>query len=518
VTLFDEGWSEFGEARSGDQGSLRGYLDTIRERRWFVVLAVVLCTLAATVYAVTAPKVYEAHADMLVTPVPDSQTVLGLGLLRAGSDPTGDVATASLLIDNAEVAALVRANLRLPDSPQALLRQISVQPVASSSIVSITASTGSPDRSQQLANAFATAAVQQQTDQLYQALDPAINNLLARIKAITGGGSAARTNGATQPLYQQLAAMEALRSAPDPTLRVETLATLPTSPASPQTKLAIAGGLIAGLLIGIAGAFGLKAFDPRRAREDGLGMTGLSVLTRVPLLGRSGRTRHAFDESFRSLRTTLRFASAGNPIVTIAVTSASEKEGKTTTSFQLAMATLEAGQSVLLVEADPFRPGLRSLVESDGKTPKPGLLEYLSGMADLDDIIERTTIVPGLMFVPAGSRQPTSITGLLEGERGRSFVNDVSGLADVVILDCPPVGPRSDAVLIASCADAVLMVVDLQRSNERDVLDTVRRLRRTGAQLLGIVLNRDTSASAAYEYREQGKKSPLLGRTLSSRR
>jgi capsular exopolysaccharide synthesis family protein len=516
--MVDDGWGAFGEARAGDQGPLRGYLDTIRDHRLFVVLAVVLCTLAATVYAVTAPKVYEAHADLLITPVPDTQTtVLGLGLLRTGTDPTEGVATASLLIDNADVAAQARANLRLPDSPQALLQQISVQPVASSSIVSITASTGSPARSQQLANAFATAAVRVQTNQLYQALGPAINNLRARIKAITGGGSAAATTGATQPLYQQLAALEALRSAPDPTLQIETLASLPTSPSSPQTKLAIAGGLIGGLLIGIAGAFVLNAFDSRRGREGGLGMTGLSVLTRVPLLGRSGRTRHAFDESFRSLRTTLRFASE-DPIGTIAVTSASEKEGKTTTSFQLAMATLEAGQSVLLVEADPFRPGLRSLVEFDEETPGSGLLEYLSGMADLDDIIERTP-VPGLMFVAAGSRQPTSITGLLEGERGRSFVDDVSGLADVVILDCPPVGPRSDALLIASCADAVLMVVDLQRSDERDVLDTVRRLRRTGAQLLGIVLNRDTSASATYEYQEeQGKKSALLGRTVSSRR
>ena len=74
MTLVDAGWNE---GRSGDQGSLRRYLDTIRERRWFVLLAVVFCTLAATVYAVTAPKVYEAHANMLVTPVPDSQAVLG---------------------------------------------------------------------------------------------------------------------------------------------------------------------------------------------------------------------------------------------------------------------------------------------------------------------------------------------------------------------------------------------------------------------------------------------------------
>jgi capsular exopolysaccharide synthesis family protein len=501
MTLFDEGWSEFGEARSADQGSLRRYLDTILQWRWFVLLAVVLCTLVATVYAVTAPKVYSASADVLVTPVSDTQTsVIGLGLLRAASDPTRDVTTASLLIDNTQVATRVRANLRLLDSPEALLQHISVNPVANSSIVSITASTPSPLRSQQLANAFATAAVQERTDQLYRALDPAIANMQARIKAIAGGGSAATANSAAPPLYQELGALEQLRSGPDPTLVVETHAVLPTSPSAPRTKLVIGGGLIAGLLIGIAGAFVLQAFDPRKTREGGLGMTGLSVLTRVPLLRRSGRTRDAFDESFRSLRMTLKFASAENPIKTIAVTSASEQEGKTTTSFQLGMAMLEAGQSVLLVDADPFRPGLRSLVEPGEEISRPGLLEYLSGTADLDEVIAPTNVL-GLMFMNAGSRQPTSVTRLLEGERGRSLVSNLEALADVVILDCPPVGRRSDAVLIASSTDAVLVIADLEHSSERDVLDTVRRLRRAGAEPLGIVLNRDTSASATYEYR-----------------
>jgi capsular exopolysaccharide synthesis family protein len=332
-----------------------------------------------------------------------------------------------------------------------------------------------------------------------------------QIQQITGGAPASI---GVQPLYQQLAEMEALLSGSDPTLRVVTAATLPAGPASPNKKLDIAGGLLAGLLLGIAGAFALNALDPRKVRETGLGKTGLPVITRVPLLGRSSRARHAFDESFRSLRTTLRFAAEDNPASIVAVTSASEKEGKTTTAFQLAMATLEAGQSVLLVDGDPFRPGLRSLVEPYAEAEGPGLLEYLAGTAGLDDIIERTT-VPNLMFVPSGSHQHASVTRLLEGQRGRSFASDLSGLADVVILDCPPVGPRSDAILIASAADAVLMVVDLQRSDENDVLDTVRRLRRAGAHLLGIVLNRDTSASAVYDY--EPEKGSRLSRTLSLR-
>ena len=202
---------------------------------------------------------------------------------------------------------------------------------------------------------------------------------------------------------------------------------------------------------------------------------------------------------------------------TIAVTSASEQEGKTTVAFQLAMATLEAGQSVLLVEADPFRPGLRALV-TQGETPDdaPGLLEYLAESATLDEIIEQTS-VPRLTFISAGSAQPASMAGLLEGRRGRAFVGDASARADVTILDCPPVGPRSDAILIAMAADAVVLVVDLEASDERQVLDTVERLRLSGARLPGIVLNRDTSPTQTYDYREPPESGQTPRRTLASR-
>ena len=125
-------------------------------------------------------------------------------------------------------------------------------------------------------------------------------------------------------------------------------------------------------------------------------------------------------------------------------------------------------------------------------------------------------MVPGLTFVPAGSLQRESITGLLERERGRSFVRKLADLADVVILDCPPVGARSDAILLASYADAVLLIVDLKQSTERDVAETVDRLRRTSAHLAGIVINRDESGAASYEYLPNTEK--RRGRALSIRR
>src|SRR5215213_8982397 len=105
-----------------EQPSRRRYPETLKERWLFIVLCVVVCTGAAAAYAFTADEVYKAHADMLVTPVPDDQTaVLGLGLIRRASDPTRDVTTAARLIQNEQVASLVARDLRSNESSSALL-------------------------------------------------------------------------------------------------------------------------------------------------------------------------------------------------------------------------------------------------------------------------------------------------------------------------------------------------------------------------------------------------------------
>jgi capsular exopolysaccharide synthesis family protein len=483
-------------AEPAEQPSLRRYLDTLKERWLFILLSVVVCTAAAALYVFSADKVYEAHADMLVTPVPDDEAaVLGLGLIRRASDPTRDVTTASRLIENIEVATTVARDLGSDQAPEELLDRVSVDPVAQSSIVAITASGGTPREAQQLANAFGRAVVAERTDQLHRELDPAIESLRARIADL---GDPTGTDA--QALAQQLAALESLRAGPDPTLRLETEAAAEASPVSPRVKLALVGGAFAGLLLGIAGAFVLRALDVRAEREDLLRQLGLPVLAHVPEMSRSRSGKHAFEEAFRFLRTALRFASSDHPYGTVAITSPAEREGKTTTSYQLALAALEAGQTVILVEIDAYRPALRRLVDAaePGGFDGPGLLDYLSDQVTLGEVISPTA-TDGLSFVPAGSLRSGSITGLLEQRQG-AFVAELAELADLVILDCPPVGPRSDAILIAAIADAVVLVVDAKQSRRRDVEDAVGRLRSARAELVGVVLNRDDSTSAEYTY------------------
>jgi len=488
---------------AGETPSLRRYLEILRQRWWLILAAVAVTTGAAVGYVLTADKVYEASADMLVTPVSDENPAyVGLPLIRRASDPTRDVTTASRLIANPTIAERVARELGEPGSAGALLNRVRVEPVAQSNIVAITAEGSTPEEAAGLANAFGRAAVAERTEQLHRQIDPLIADLRERIGELDAGAAGEPAPVGAEALQTELLSLQRLRSGNDPTLALQTEAALPTSPVSPRTRLSIAGGLLAGLLLGVVGAFALNVLDPRTPREEQLRALGLSVLARVPRRTRSAQSRSAFEESFRFLRTMIRFASPDDPLRTVAVTSASAKEGKTTTAFQLAMAALEAGQRVMLVEADAYRPALWRMLDllDERSGRRPGLLDYLMGDAPLEDVIKQTAI-PGLSFVPAGPAREGSISGLLERHRGRAFVEELASYADLVILDLPPVAPRSDAVVIAASADAVVFVVDLQHSSERVVDDAVARLRSAGGNLIGAVINRDVDASSAtYSY------------------
>src|SRR3954447_17160428 len=123
-----------------EQQGLQRYVNTIRERIKLIVAITLLCTAAAIVYVETAQKEYTAEADILVTPVSQSDTELaGLPLIRASSDPTRDVETAARLVVNRDVALRVKDQLKLNEGPNLIQEKVTAEPVAQSNLVAITA-------------------------------------------------------------------------------------------------------------------------------------------------------------------------------------------------------------------------------------------------------------------------------------------------------------------------------------------------------------------------------------------
>jgi len=159
---------------------LERYIRVLRQRLWVIVLCVVVCVGVTVLYVSTAESVYEAEADLLVTPVEGSEALVGLPLVRESSDPTRDVETVARLVTSSSVARRVRAELGTDRSTRDLLEDLQADPVAQSNIVAVTARAGSAREAQQLANAFSEALVTDRTEQLHEQVDGILDRLRTR--------------------------------------------------------------------------------------------------------------------------------------------------------------------------------------------------------------------------------------------------------------------------------------------------------------------------------------------------
>jgi capsular exopolysaccharide synthesis family protein len=434
-----------------EQEGLKRYVQTVRERIWIVALAVIVTTAAAAAYVVLADDVYEAEADVLVTPVPDEAEILvTVGLIRESSDPLRAVETAARLITNIEVAELVRENLGLERSAESLLDDVSAEPVAESNIVAVTAQGPTAESAAELANAFAQTAIEHRTNVLHERVD-------AELPVLEGQLSEA-----------QLSQLEILRAAPDPTLQVETEATPPTSPVAPRPLLSIAGGILGGLVLGVTAAFAFQALDPRLRREEQLRASyRLPILARIPKESRRRgegplapeRLSPAGLEAFRTLRATIGASRTRYEAPrSVLITGAMPAEGKTTTAINLAASVAMSGSQVILIEADLRKPAIG---EALGVRPKRGVVSVLTEEVGLEQaLITTETFGPNLRLL-LSDHSGAWASELFALPAAQSLIEDAKRLADYVVLDSPPLSEVVDAMPLARQVDGVLIVVRL---------------------------------------------------------
>jgi non-specific protein-tyrosine kinase len=501
-----------------EQQGLQRYVSTIRERWLLVVGCVVLCTLAAGLYVATAEKTYVATADVLVTPVAGDDTTLGLGLIEASNDPTRDVSTASRYVASRSVANRVKRELRLQESATQLLRTVQAEPLAGSSVVTVTAEASSPRRAADIANAFATETVRWRTEQLRAQLDRTIPALRSRLQELppeertSDSGIAAR-----------LASLEALRGVPDPTIRVVNEAAPPESQASPQKKLSLIAGLIGGLVLGLGGAFGLQALDPRLRREEQLrSLFRLPILARIPADG-NHKQDHALApeelspgtfEAYRTLRASLA-ASLGSEFRTgsVLVTGSSPGEGKTTTAINLAHSLVSAGNKVILIEADVHRPTVGLAL---GVRPRFGLSAVLIRQVSLEDALVTTKQYGPDLQLLLVDRPGLATADRLSLPTARQLIADAEQLADYVIVDSPPLTEVVDTLPLAQQVASVLIVARLGRTKLRKLTElgellTQNDLRPAGIALVGVESTKSGYYYAATSDISERQRSPIAG-------
>lgn len=188
-------------------------------------------------------------------------------------------------------------------------------------------------------------------------------------------------------------------------------------------------------------------------------------------------------EAYRSLRTSIKFSLIDKPIKTIVVTSSLAGEGKSTVVGNLAYSLSQDGARVLVIDCDLRKP---SIHENFLLANEKGLTDVLFGKSDLKDVTKK--IEDSLFLITAGTilPNPAEILGSKEME---NLIKELKINFDYIIIDTPPILPVSDTLLLASKADATLIVVKARKTKEKIVKESYERLIEAKANVIGTVLN-----------------------------
>jgi capsular exopolysaccharide synthesis family protein len=287
-------------------------------------------------------------------------------------------------------------------------------------------------------------------------------------------------------------------------IRVIDAAEVPRSPASPNKRVGLVLGLGGGLLAALGLTFFFEYLDSRIKTPDEMRHhLGLAHIGMVPAL--SGKASHDplinngvppnFAEAFRAIRTNVLFSSTEEGGRSIVVTSTGPGEGKTVVSSNLAIALAQAGQRVLLVDADLRKPRIHTLL---GLAQEPGLSNLMVGAVKPSDAVQKTS-VGNLWVLPAGM-QPPNPAELLGATRFKEFLATVTQHFDWVILDTPPVMAVTDSSVVAHLTSGALFVIGADMTSRHAALRALDQLDRVKSRSIGGVLNRVDLQRNAYYY------------------
>jgi capsular exopolysaccharide synthesis family protein len=425
------------------------YLRSIARRWLIVVLLGALGSGAGFAYAASLPVLYRATSSVFVSSPRGESTnelVQGFTFTEKLVQSYTQLATMPAVLEP------VIDSLDLDTTATALATSVSASTPLNTVIIEVTVINRSAAQSAQIANA------------------------ITRSLATTG-----------QDLAPQGPA-----GSPSVTLETVSTAQAPSRPFSPNTALIVITGLLVGLALGIVYAV-LRDMLDTRVRDE----KDLERVTDAPLLGKVGQKGHkdpvgitmrvmprsTIAEAYRRIQANLEFIDVDHRPRTIVVTSAVTRDGKSTTSVNLALALAERSSRVLLIDADLRRPSIADICGVDGDV---GLTTVLVGAISPDE-----AIVPcgdRLSVLSAGALPPNP-GQLLGSEAMRSLLRILAVRFDYIVIDSPPLLSATDALGLSHLADGAIVVARYRATRRTQLKDTIESLENVNARVLGIVLN-----------------------------
>ncbi len=305
-------------------------------------------------------------------------------------------------------------------------------------------------------------------------------------------------------------------------VRVVDPPTLPKMPVRPRVAFNVAIGMFLGLFFGVAFAVVREQLDSTLKTpedvEQRLGLTFMGLLPEVdgeddqkkrkrrrsrrgagpdlqPELIVHYLPRGALAEAARTVRTNLLFTNPDKPLRVLLVSSAAPSEGKTTVACSIAIALAQGGQRVCIVDCDLRRPRLHRIFERTGSA---GVTNYLVGEVTLDDIA-KPSLIDNLDCIPAGPIPPNP-ADMLQSERFRKFLRELSERYDRVIVDSPPLAAVTDGAIISTFVDGTVFVIRAFKTTLALSRQGLRALADVDAPVAGAVLNAVNFNRDEYKY------------------
>jgi succinoglycan biosynthesis transport protein ExoP len=459
--------------------SVAGYLGAIRRWKWLILLVTVTCSTTAALASLELPRVYETSAVGLVSP----KQLLPAGGGNA-SDPTQEPSIDQLVetyvgLINTEPVRQRLIDGGIPRDTGQLRASISAARQPNTTLITILVSDGDP--------AVALSITQR--------VIPAFNASLDTLQSKVGSSPTSHL---------------------DALVPWEIPSVAPATPISPNIPRNVALAAVASLVIAVLLALVLERLDDTiKSEVDVRTRLGLSLLGSIllrpaevgglPEMMTAAGADEPVGEQYRALRTNVLYTRASKPLRTLLVTSTIPGEGKTTTAVNLAVVMAQAGNRVVLVDADFRKPALHRIFD---RAENRGLGNLILGDRPDKELIQ-TCSVPNLRVVTTGPPPPNP-SELIGSSGMKRVIDRLATGADIVIIDSAPVAPVTDAAVLATLVDGIVMVVERGGARVKAIEKALDTLRGVGGNVLGAVMNkaRPDDASGYYYYQQYREAAP----------
>lgn len=443
---------------------LRDFLLLIR-KSWILILSVVLLSVGASaVWSLTKTPQYVSTAKLFISVRGGDASAVDL---TQGSTFARQAVTSYVsVVDSSLVLDRVISDLGLNESSESLAKRVDSDSPEDTVLLNIHVSDPDPDQAALIANA--TSVV----------FSDVISNQLE-----------ATAEGA--PTRVQVDVIQPAR--------------VSESPVSPKVTRNLMLALVLGMAFGVGLAVTRSLLDTRvRSKDD------IAALTDMPIIGNIAMDpdfekrplvalkdpRNRLVESYRALRTNLRYLDVEHNAKSIVITSAGPSEGKSTTAANLAIVMADAGARVVLIDADLRKPRVSKLLGIEGGV---GLSDLLIGHTTFEDVLQQWGRKQ--LFVLPSGRVPPNPSELLGSSAMQKTLETLTAHFDYIIIDSPPILAVTDAAILSTRTGGALVVSAAGKTRKAELANAFEALEAVDGKVLGVVATMvPTKGPNSYSY------------------